>query len=95
MIIITIVAGLITNFSEIPLVQAALHGIQVGVCVLLFEAIRKLVMKNVKDIPSFIICAAAFVLSYFTSVPTFVLVILAGFTGYAMYLMKKRKGETE
>ena len=37
----------------------------------------------------------AFVLSYFTSIPTFVLVILAGFTGYAMYLMKKRKGETE
>ena len=95
LIIITIIAGLITNFSEIPLVQAALHGIQVGVCVLLFEAIRKLVMKNVKDVPSLIICVGAFVLSYFTSIPTFVLVILAGFTGYAMFLMKKRKGETE
>lgn len=93
LIIITIIAGLISNFSDIPLVQHALGGIQIGVCVLLFEAIRKLFTKSVKDITSFIICAAAFVLSYFTSIPTFVLVILAGFTGYAMFLMKKQKGE--
>ncbi len=92
LIIISIIAGLISNFSDIPAVQAALNGIQIGVCVLLFEAIRKLFTKGVTDIPSFIICAAAFVLNYFTSIPTFVLVIAAGFTGYAMYLMKKRKG---
>ncbi len=94
LVIISIIAGLISNFSEIPAVQAALNGIQIGVCVLLFEAIRKLATKGVKDIPSLVICAAAFVLNYFTSIPTVVLVILAGITGYALFLMNKKKGET-
>ena len=91
LVIITIIAGLITNFSDIPIVQHALNGIQIGVCVLLFEAIRKLILKGVKDIPAFVIFAAAFALNYFTSIPTFLLVILAGATGYAMFLMKKQK----
>ncbi len=91
LIIITVIAGLITSFSDIPLVQSALHGIQIGVCVLLFEAIRRLFAKSVKDSSSLIICAAAFGLSTFTSIPTFVLVILAGAAGYAMYRMKKQK----
>ena len=94
LVIITIIAGLITNFSDLPLVQSALRGIQVAVCVLLFEAIRKLFTKGIKTIPSFVIFAVAFLLSYFTSIPTVVLVIAAGITGYAMFLMNKRK-ETE
>ncbi len=93
LIIITLIAGLISNFSDLPLVQSALKGIQIAVCVLLSEALRKLFAKNVTDLPTFILCAGAFLLSYFTSIPTFVLVILAGAAGYAMYLMKKRKGE--
>lgn len=91
LLIISIIAGLITNFSELPAVQAALRGIQIGVCVLLFEAIRKLCKKGITDVPSFIIFALAFLLNYFTSIPTVILVILAGAAGYAMYLMKGRK----
>ena len=91
LVIITVIAGLISNFSDIPIVQHAFNGIQIGVCVLLFEAIRKLILKGVKDIPTFVIFAAAFALNYFTSIPTFLLVILAGATGYAMFLMKKQK----
>ena len=53
LVIITVIAGLISNFSDIPVVQHALN--------------------------------------YFTSIPTFLLVILAGATGYAMFLMKKQK----
>ena len=88
LVIITVIAGLIANFSEIPAVQAGLHGIQVAVCVLMLNAITKLFQKGVTDVPSFIICALAFVLSYFTSISTVLLVIAAGVTGYVLYTVR-------
>lgn len=91
LLIITIIAGVLTNFADLPVVQSALKGIQIGVCVLLFEAIRKLFKKGITNVPSFVIFAAAFVLNYFTSLPTVLLVIMAGCAGYAMYLMNQRK----
>lgn len=91
LIIISCVAGLIQNFSDIPVVQSALSGIQVAVCVLMVQAVIGLYQKGVKNIPSFLIFAAAFVLSTFTSVSTVILVILAGITGYVMYSVETRK----
>ncbi|MBQ9326938.1 MAG: chromate transporter [Solobacterium sp.] len=91
LVIISIIAGLITNFSDLPVIQSALTGIQVAVCVMLFEAVRKLFKNGVKNIPSGIIFVLAFVLNYFTSIPTVLLVIAAGFAGYAMYVTRSRK----
>ena len=91
LIIITVIAGLIANFSEIPAVQSALRGIQVAVCVLMVNAIIKLFRKGVTDIPSFLICAAAFILSYFTNISTVVLVIAAGITGYVLFTVRGLK----
>ena len=45
LIIIFLISTLITNFSELEVVQHALRGIQVAVCVLMFVAIEKL-LKN-------------------------------------------------
>ncbi len=91
-IIITIIAGLIANFSEIPAVQSALRGIQVAVCVLMLNAIIKLFKKGVTDLPTFLICTAAFVCSYFTNISTVLLVIAAGIIGYVLYTVRERKG---
>ena len=38
LVIITILAGLITNFSHLDVVRSAFAGIQVSVCVLIFNA---------------------------------------------------------
>lgn len=49
LIIITILAGLINNFSHLAWVQNAFAGIQVCVCVLIFNAVLKLLKKSVVD----------------------------------------------
>ena len=49
LVIITILAGVITNFSHLGIVQSAFAGIQVCVCVLIFNAALKLLKKSVID----------------------------------------------
>ena len=49
LVIISILAGLITNFSDLAWVQNAFAGIQVCVCVLIFNAVSKLLKKSVVD----------------------------------------------
>ena len=49
LIIISILAGLINNFSDVAWVQNAFAGIQVCVCVLIFNAVLKLLKKSVVD----------------------------------------------
>ncbi len=48
-IIISILAGLIRSFSHLTWVQNAFSGIQVCVCVLIFNAVVKLLKKSVID----------------------------------------------
>ena len=90
-VIITVIAGLITNFSELAVVQSALRGIQVAVCALMFTAVVKLYKNSVKNAVSFAIFAVALVLAYFTKISTVILVIAAGAVGYALSVMRKEK----
>lgn len=91
LIIITVIAQLISNFSSLAVVQHALAGIEVAVCVLMYVAIEKLLKKGVKDVPTFIIFALAFILAYFTDISTVILVVLAGAAGYVLYVVKGRE----
>lgn len=94
LLIISVIASLLNHFADYPVVQHALAGIRVAVCVLMFVSIEKLLKSGVKGISSWIIFAAAFVLSYFTGISTVVLVILAGAAGYAIFIMKKKRKNT-
>lgn len=94
-VIISLIAGLISNFSELEVVQHALRGIQVAVCVLMFTAIRGLYKKGVKGTLPFIIFVSAFILSYFTNISTMILVIIAGVAGYVMSTVGKKGGEAK
>ena len=49
LVIISILAGVITNFSHLEVVRSAFEGIQVCVCVLIFNAVLKLLKKSVID----------------------------------------------
>lgn len=55
LVIISVLAGLISSFSHIAWVQNAFAGIQVCVCVLIFNAVRKLWKKSVVDKPTLVI----------------------------------------
>ena len=48
-VIISVLAGLITKFSHLDAVRNAFAGIQVCVCVLIFNAVIKLLKKSVVD----------------------------------------------
>ncbi len=48
-VIISILAGLISNFADLAWVKNAFAGIQVCVCVLIFNAVVKLLKKSVVD----------------------------------------------
>ena len=91
-IIISIICGLIQNFSDLPAVQSALRGIQVAVCVLMTKAVINLYKKGVKGIPTFMIFAGAWLLSTFTNISTMILVIIAGICGYVIYVTDQKKG---
>ena len=63
LVIITILAGLINNFADLAWVQNAFAGIQVCVCVLIFNATVKLLKKSVVDKPTAVIFAAVLICS--------------------------------
>ena len=48
-VIITVIAGILTNFADVPAVKSAFAGIRVCVCVLIFNAVLKLWKKAVVD----------------------------------------------
>lgn len=83
-IIIGLIASLISNFAELPVVQHALLGINVAVCVLMIEAIMNLWKKSIKNIAAFCIFAMALLLSVLTGISTVWLVTLSGVLGILM-----------
>lgn len=88
-IIIFLIASLINNFSQLEVVQHALNGIKVAVCVLMFVAVEKLIKGAIKDKISFAFALVAFLLAYFTNISTVLIVICAGVIGYVLFLTKK------
>lgn len=88
-IIITIIAGLLTNFAEITYVARAFTGIRICVCVLIVNATIKLWKTAVKDFIGIIICIVVFCLSTFTNVSPILFIILSGLAGY---FIQKWKG---
>ena len=90
LIIISLLAGLITNFSYLAWVKNAFAGIQVCVCVLIFNAVVKLLKKSVVDKPT----AAIFVLvlagGVFLNVSPVWFVILAALVGILLKNLEVR-----
>ena len=69
----------------------ALAGISVCVVALILDAILSMWKKGVKDIPCVVICAAAFVISAFTSFSPILLVISCAVVGILAALGWGRK----
>ena len=80
-VIISILAGLITNFSHLVWVQNAFAGIQVCVCVLIFNAVVKLLKKSVVDKRTAAIFAVVLVGSVFLRISPAWFVIVAAAAG--------------
>ena len=81
LVIITILAGLITNFSHLGWVKNAFAGIQVCVCVLIFNAVMKLRKKSVVDKKTAVICVVVLLGSLVLNLSPVWFVILAAAAG--------------
>lgn len=84
LVIISLLAGLITNFSHLAWVKNAFAGIQVCVCVLIFNATVKLLKKAVVDKRTSVIFVLVLVGSVFLNVSPVWFVILAALAGIVL-----------
>ena len=80
-VIITVIAGIIQNFADIPAVKSAFAGIRVCVCVLIFNSVIKLWKGAVKDKAALVLCLLVFVLSVFFSISPIVFVVVCAAAG--------------
>ena len=80
-VIITVIAAVLTNFSHIPAVKSAFAGIRVCVCVLIFNAVVKLWKKAVPDTAALVLCLTVFILSVFLDISPVVFVVLCAAAG--------------
>ena len=80
-VIITLIAGVLTSFAEVPAVKSAFAGIRVCVCVLIFNAVLKLWKKAVVDKATLVLFLLVFVLSVFFSISPIVFVVVCAAAG--------------
>ena len=91
LVIISLLAGVIEAFSHIGWVQNAFGGIRICVCVLILNAVVKLLKKAVVDKVTLAIFAVVMLGAYFTSVSPVVFVLIAAVIGIALKTMGGKK----
>ncbi len=90
LVIISVIAGILTNFAEVPAVKSAFAGIRVCVCVLIFNAVLKLWKKAVVDKATLVLFLGVFLLSVFFSVSPVVYVVICAVSGIVLTRMGVR-----
>jgi len=91
LVIITLIAGILTNFADIPAVKSAFAAIRVCVCVLIFNAVLKLWKSAVKDRPGAVIFVAVLALSLLFDLSPVVFVLACGTAGVVLTKLGLRK----
>lgn len=81
LVIITIIAAFIQNFADLAVVKNAFAGIRVCVCVLILNAVIKLLKSSVIDKATLVIYVVVAVGSILTSLSPIVFVLLAAVAG--------------
>ena len=84
LVIITLIAGILTNFADIPAVKSAFAGIRVCVCVLIFNAVVKLWKNAVPDKAALVLCLGVLLLSVFLDLSPVIFVIVCAAAGIAL-----------
>ena len=84
LVIISMLAGVITQFSHLAWVNHAFGGVRVCVCILILNAITKLYKKSVIDIPTTLIFFLVFGLSAWLSCSPVWFVLAAAVAGIVL-----------
>ena len=89
-LIITLITACLENFAEYKVVQHALSGIRVCVCVLIFQSVLKMWKKAVVDKWALCLFSLILLMALFSPLPVALLVAVAGVLGWCI---KRAKGE--
>lgn len=81
LVIITCLAGIIEQFSHLAVVRHAFAGIRICVCILILNAVVKLLRKAVIDRATGVIFLLVMAAAFFTSISPLVFVLGAGLCG--------------
>ena len=90
-IIILLIASVLTTYSSLAMVQYALAGIRVAVCVLVLNAVVKLWKSGIKDTFGILLFAVVLAAITFTSVSTVLIVIIAALLGVIVCALRRRE----
>lgn len=90
MILITVIAMFLDNFTHIPAVNHAFAGVRVAVCAVIIKAIVGLWKASVRDTTAGVIFAAVFLLAIAFGFHPAVLVLLAGAFGVLIGRIRRR-----
>lgn len=88
LVIISALAGVIAAFSHLTWVAHAFAGVRVCVCVLIFNAVLKLMKSSMKDTWGIAIFAVIFVLSILTNLSPVIYVMAAALAGVLIQSLK-------
>ena len=81
MVIIPVIAAFLTNFANLPVVKDAFAGIRVAVCILIFQAVRRLAAKAVVDKITLTVFLIVMAINMLTDISPAWLVVAAGAVG--------------
>ena len=82
---------MLTTYSSLAIVQHALAGIRVAVCVLVLNAVVKLWKSGIKDTFGILLFAVVLAAITFTSVSTVLIVIIAALLGVIVCALRRRE----
>ena len=91
LVIITLVATILKQFIEYPIVLHALSGIRIVVCALMFNTIVSLAKARIKDSLGVFLFLAGFLLATFSPIPTVLLVVAAAAIGILTRIRKEKR----
>ena len=94
-VIISLLAGVITRFSELSWVRDAFAGIRVCVCVLIFNAVWKLGKKSIVDRWTAALFALVALGALLTGLSPVVFVLFAGVCGVVLRVLLRKGGEAK
>lgn len=90
-VIISIIAAVLTNFAELPVVIHAFNGIRACVCVLILIAVYNMGKKSVVDVFTALIFIITAILTIMKVTSPIILVIVAGVVGVLFQLIKAKR----
>lgn len=92
LVIITLLAALISNFADLAVVKNAFAGIRVCVCVLIFNAVLKLLKSSVIDAATCVIFVLVALFACLTDLSPVIFVLASAVCGIVISVIKQRGG---